>query len=182
MKKSELRQLIREEIQKVLKEDIGVYISEANLNIIIKSLQKSKLANQNVIENLIHKKDVAKNILLNKKVIYKSLQINGKTLGLNEEAFNMLLNKISDLNSGKATFVDYILNEEGSIKGHINDVIDELNNLPFTGGAYKKGNEIHYYLDDSNVNREARSVKKLANSVGWKLKEDSDDILIFILK
>jgi uncharacterized protein YihD (DUF1040 family) len=75
-----------------------------------------------------------------------------------------------------------VLNEEGSIKGHINDVIDELNNLPFTGSAYKKGNEIHYYLDDSNVDKEARSVKKLANSIGWKLKEDNDDILIFTLK
>jgi hypothetical protein len=216
MKKSELKQLIKEEIQKVLKENIGIYISDAYLGIIIKSLQKSKLVDQNIIEDLINKKDVAKNILLNKKAIYKSLQINGKTLGLNEEAFNMLLNKISDLNSGKATFVDYILNEgfqgdepegdglsgfrgagqidrgdgmsgfrgdiEGSIKGHINDVIDELNNLPFTGSAYKKGNEIHYYLDDSNVDKEARSVKKLANSIGWKLKEDNDDILIFTLK
>jgi hypothetical protein len=74
------------------------------------------------------------------------------------------------------------LSEEGSIKGHINDVIDKLNNLPFTGSAYKKGNEIHYYLDDSNVDKEARSVKKLANSIGWKLKEDNDDILIFTLK
>ena len=34
------------------------------------------------------------------------------------------------------------LSEEGSIKGHINDVIDKLNNLPFTGSAYKKGNKI----------------------------------------
>jgi len=182
MKKLLLKQLIQERIQKILKEDIGIYISEVNLNIIIKSLQKSKLVDQNVIEDLIRKKDVAKNILLNKKAIYKSLQINGKTLGLNEVAFNMLLNKISDLNSGKATFVDYILNEEDSIKGHINDVIDKLNNLSFTGGAYKKGNKIHYYLDDSNVSKEARSVKKLVNSLGWKLKEDNDDVLIFVLK
>jgi hypothetical protein len=111
MKKSELRQLIREEIQKVLKENIGIYISDAYLGIIIKSLQKSKYVYPHIIEDLINKKDVARNILLNKKAIYKSLQINGKTLGLNEETFNMLLNKISDLISGKATFVDYILNE-----------------------------------------------------------------------
>jgi hypothetical protein len=78
--------------------------------------------------------------------------------------------------------IQKMLNEESSIKGHIDDVIDELNNLPFTGGAYKKGNEIYYYLDDSNVNKEARSVKKLASSVGWKLKEDNDDTLVFILK
>jgi hypothetical protein len=120
MKISELRQIIKEEIKNVVKEDvknvlkenIGIYMSDVNLSIIIKSLQKSKLVDQNVIEDLIHKKDVAKNILLNKKAIYKSLQINGETLGLNKEAFNMLLNKISDLNLGKATFVDYILNEE----------------------------------------------------------------------
>jgi hypothetical protein len=120
MKISELRQIIKEEIKNVVKEDvknvlkenIGIYMSDVNLSIIIKSLQKSKLVDQNVIEDLIHKKDVAKNILLNKKAIYKSLQINGETLGLNKEAFNMLLDKISDLNSGKATFVDYILNEE----------------------------------------------------------------------
>jgi hypothetical protein len=49
MKKSELRQLIKEEIQKVLKENIGIYISDAYLGIIIKSLQKSKLVDQNII-------------------------------------------------------------------------------------------------------------------------------------
>ena len=37
-----------------------------------------------------------------------------------------------------------MLNEEGSIKGHISDVVDKLNNLPFSGSATKRNNEIHY--------------------------------------
>jgi hypothetical protein len=108
MKKSELKQIIKEEINKVLNEGYGIYLSDMDLGIIIKSLQKSKLVDQDVIENLISKNDVAKHILDNKESIYRSLQINGKTLGLNAAAFNMLLDKISDLNSGEATFVDYI--------------------------------------------------------------------------
>lgn len=68
---------------------------------------------------------------------------------------------------------------EGLIKGNILDVIDELNNLPFTGHAYKKGHEIHYFLDNNNVEKEARVVKKLAKSLGWYLKEDKIDVLIF---
>jgi hypothetical protein len=59
-------------------------------------------------------------------------------------------------------------------------IIDELNNLPFKGTACKKGDEIHYYLDDNNVDRESRRVKKLARVMGWKLKKDNDDVLIFI--
>jgi hypothetical protein len=108
MKKSELRQLIREEIGKILNERVGVYLSEVYLSVIIKSLQKSKLVDQNIIKDLINRKDVSKHILNNKKEIYKSLQTNGKTLGLNAAALSMLLDKFSDLNSGKATFVDYI--------------------------------------------------------------------------
>ena len=78
--------------------------------------------------------------------------------------------------------ISKIINEEGSIKGHINDVVDKLNNFPFSGSAVRRDNEIHYYLDDRNPDKEARAVKKLASSVGWKLKEDNDEILIFILK
>jgi hypothetical protein len=108
MKKSELRQIIKEEIGKILNEEIGMYLSEANLNVIIKSLQKSKLVDQNIIEDLINRKDVSKLILNNKKEIYKSLQTNGKTLGLHATILSMLLDKFKDLISGKATFVDYI--------------------------------------------------------------------------
>ena len=92
----------------VLNEGYGIYLSDMDLGIIIKSLQKSKLVGQDVIQNLINKNDVSKHILGNKESIYKSLQTNGKTLGLNIAAFNMLLDKISDLNSGEYTFVDYI--------------------------------------------------------------------------
>lgn len=108
MKKSELKQLIKEEIQKVLSEGYGIHLSNIDLGIIIKSLQKSKLVGQDVIQNLIDKSNVGKHILNNKESIYKSLQTNGKALGLNAAAFDMLLDKISDLNSGEATFVDYI--------------------------------------------------------------------------
>jgi hypothetical protein len=108
MKKSELRQIIKEEIRKILNEGVGIYLPNIDLGIIINSLQKSKLVDQNIIKDLINKKDVAKHILNNKESIYKSLQTNGKTLGLNAAAFNRLLDKISDLNSGEATFVDYI--------------------------------------------------------------------------
>jgi hypothetical protein len=108
MKKLELKQDIRERIGKILNEGFGIYLSEVNLSIIIKSLQKSKLVDQNIIEDLINRKDVSKHILNNKKEIYKSLQTNGKTLGLNAAALSMLLDKFRDLNSGKATFVDYI--------------------------------------------------------------------------
>lgn len=82
--------------------------------------------------------------------------------------------------------ISKVPNEEGSIKGHINDVTDRLNNLPFGGGAFKKGNEIYYYLDDKDINKYAKKVEKIANILGWKLKTDKDpvddDILIFILK
>jgi hypothetical protein len=71
--------------------------------------------------------------------------------------------------------ISKVLNEEDSI----NDVIHRLNNLPFTGEAKQIENEIHYYLDDNDVHREAFQVKKLARSLGWKIKKDNDDILIF---
>jgi hypothetical protein len=108
MKKLELKPIIKEEIRKILNEGFGIYLSEVNLSIIIKSLQKSKLIDQNIIEDLINRKDVSKHILNNKKEIYKSLQTNGKTLGQHATILSMLLDKFKDLNSGKATFVDYI--------------------------------------------------------------------------
>jgi hypothetical protein len=64
-------------------------------------------------------------------------------------------------------------------KVSIGDVISAMNKLPFTGNAYPKGNLIHYYLDDKNADKEAKSVIKIAKSMGWKLAEDNDDILIF---
>ena len=94
---------------------------------------------------------------------------------LNEAKFTDYTN--SELRQLIREEISKVINEES-----VDDVIDQLNNLPFTGAAYKKGNEIHYYLDDSNVHKEAFQVKKLARSLGWKLKEDNDDILTFILK
>jgi hypothetical protein len=94
--------------QSRLNEGIGIYLSDINLGIIIKSLQKSKLVDPNVIEALKNKEDVSKYIMNNKDAIHKSLKMNGKTLGLNPPSFNMLMDKINDLTSGQATFVDYI--------------------------------------------------------------------------
>jgi hypothetical protein len=79
-------------------------------------------------------------------------------------------------------FVNESFHEKGSIKGHINDVIDKLNDLPFSGSAYKKEDNIHYYLDDSNVSKETREVKKLAKLLGWVVKSDNLDFIEFKLK
>ncbi len=99
---------LRNESNKI-NEASGVYISDANLSIIIKSLQKSKLTDQMVITNLINKNNVPKIIMNNKDIIYKSLISNGKSLGLNTLHLDKLINSIDDLIKGKATFVDYIL-------------------------------------------------------------------------
>jgi len=71
--------------------------------------------------------------------------------------------------------ISKVMNEEDSI----NNIVNKLNNLPFTGGAKQIENEIHYYLDDKDAHKEAFQVKKLARSLGWLLKKDNDDVLIF---
>lgn len=64
-------------------------------------------------------------------------------------------------------------------KESMENVISSVNKLPFSGRATSKGNLIHYYLDDKNAHKEAKSVIKLAKSMGWALSDDNDDILIF---
>ena len=67
------------------------------------------------------------------------------------------------------------------IKGHILDVIDELNKLNFTGTAYREKHQIVYVLDDKNPDKEARAVKKLAKQLGWEVKDDQEDRIFFEL-
>jgi hypothetical protein len=76
--------------------------------------------------------------------------------------------------------IDVELVPEG-IKGHILDVIDHLNKLNYDGSATRDGDFIIYYLDDSNADKEARAVKKITKQLGWKVKEDQDDKIIFKL-
>ena len=71
------------------------------------------------------------------------------------------------------------LTETNVSEDEINDIVDKLNDLPYTGSAIQKGTQVFYYLDDKNVDKEARTVKKLMNTLGWKLAKDNDDILIF---
>jgi hypothetical protein len=96
------------QLRQIIQEASGAYISDANLNIIIKSLQKSN-ADQKVITNLINKNNVPKVIIDNKDMIYKSLIDNGKRLGVNNLHLARLIAIIKDLILGKTTFVDYII-------------------------------------------------------------------------
>ena len=70
MKKSELQQIIREEIQKTMNEDVGISLTKTDLQVIIKSLQSDKI--------------------------------------LNPQARKQLIDKLNDLYTGGAGFIDYL--------------------------------------------------------------------------
>jgi len=70
MKKSELQQIIREEIQNTMNEGVGISLSKIDLQVIIKALESDKI--------------------------------------LNPQARKMLIDKLNDLRSGHASFIDYL--------------------------------------------------------------------------
>lgn len=107
MKKSELRQIIKEEIQNVLKEGIGIYLPHPDLMLIIKSLELSMLIDQSLINQLKDKKNVSKILISNSKNILKSLELNGKSFDWNQNALQNVIDKIKKLETGEATFVDF---------------------------------------------------------------------------
>jgi hypothetical protein len=156
MKKSELRQIIKEEISKVLKEGKDTY----------------------KLQDLVGKEfDVEVGSLQPRTC--KVISVNGpKGEEIKVQWTDVPTKKTADYSIDE---FEYMATIQISLND-INDVVDKLNNFPFSGSAVRRDNEIHYYLDDRNPDKEARAVKKLASSVGWKLKEDNDDILIFILK
>jgi hypothetical protein len=150
MKKSELRQIIKEEINKVLKEGKDTY----------------------KLQDLVGKEfDVEVGSLQPRTC--KVISVNGPK---GEEI------KVQWTDVPTKKTADYSIDEFEYMATIQISLVDKLNNFPFSGSAVRRDNEIHYYLDDRNPDKEARAVKKLASSVGWKLKEDNDDILIFILK
>jgi len=55
MKKSELQQIIREEIQKTMNKGVGISLTKMDLQIIIKSLQSDKILNPQARKQLIDK-------------------------------------------------------------------------------------------------------------------------------
>ena len=156
MKKSELQQIIREEISKVLKEGKDTY----------------------KLQDLVGKEfDVDVGSLQPRTCMV--ISVNGpKGEEIKVRWTDVPTKKTADYSIDE---FEYMATIQISLND-INDVVDKLNNFPFSGSAVRRDNEIHYYLDDRNPDKEARAVKKLASSVGWKLKEDNDDILIFILK
>jgi hypothetical protein len=70
MKKSELKQIIREEIQNTMNEGVGISLSKIDLQVIIKALESDKI--------------------------------------LDPQAREMLIDKLKDLYSGGASFIDYL--------------------------------------------------------------------------
>lgn len=69
MKKSELKQIIREEIQNTMNEGVGISLSKIDLQVLIKALQSDKI--------------------------------------LNPQARKQLIDKLNDLYTGGASFIDY---------------------------------------------------------------------------
>ena len=69
MKKSELQQIIREEIQNTMNEGVGISLSKIDLQVLIKALQSDKI--------------------------------------LNPQARKQLIDKLNDLYTGDASFIDY---------------------------------------------------------------------------
>jgi len=105
--KSQLREMIREEI-KSLNEESGEYFSFMDLSVIIASIEKSKLLNSSDIALLKSRKRdaVIKIIMNNMDTLYKSLKKNGRDY-LNSAHYTQILNKFERLISGKSKFIDY---------------------------------------------------------------------------
>jgi hypothetical protein len=107
MKKSKLKQIIKEEISKALNEGIGIYLPYSDLELIISSLELSKLIDQSNINQLKNRENISNILKLNSSNILKSLLINGKEFGWNTNALQNVVDKIKKLETGEATFVDY---------------------------------------------------------------------------
>ena len=73
MKKSELKQIIKEEISKVLKEDIGVTITYPSMGAIRRTLQAVN-GNKNLINALQKYKDTYQGLDEIEKLLYKHRQ------------------------------------------------------------------------------------------------------------
>ena len=117
MKVSEFRKLIREEVKKVISEDIGVSLVYSDMGAIRRSLEATG-GDKNLINALKqyrgnrdeHAKKIEKLMYLKKQEVLdslKTLKDTKKTAksGLNKYSFDKLYNTIEDLVAGRATFV-----------------------------------------------------------------------------
>jgi len=116
MKKSELQQIIREEISKVLKEDTGVTVTYSSMGAIRRALQAVN-GNKNLINALQKYKDTQQGLDEIEKLLYKHRQEIYDALkqlkdtkqtnksGYSPQAFDSVMNSFEKLISGKAKFV-----------------------------------------------------------------------------
>ena len=116
MKKSELQQIIREEISKVLNEDTGVFVSYSSMGAIRRTLVAVN-GNKNLINALQKYKDTHQGLDEIEKLLYKHRQEIYDALkqlkdinqtdksGYNPDAFDSVMASFEKLVSGKAKFV-----------------------------------------------------------------------------
>ena len=116
MKKSQLQQIIREEISKVLKEDTGVTVTYSSMGAIRRALQAVN-GNENLINALQKYKDTHQGLDEIEKLLYKHRQEIYDALkqlkdtnqtdksGYNPSAFDAVMKSFQKLISGRAKFV-----------------------------------------------------------------------------